>query len=225
MKSITELNAEKNLLIDSIRGDFSVIGNKEKLVKLKKIEIEIKDLELRKLIEEVNKKEMAKKDFLNDLLNVGEIDPDLFTNDGKLHKAKTKKNPKVTEFFTKYKWATLRVDYDSWKGTLKQVCVQYDGRKFSNTLLNSYTLPKEEQKQVLYKSLEEMCKYYGVLFEPLDYDKLKESLEKINKASELFEQQRKAYNEVIKEQGSYKLEECGFLYSSNSHQSILTSKF
>jgi hypothetical protein len=219
MKTITELNEEKSQLLEIIRG--GDLGHYTKTVpRIREIETQIKSLQLQSKVEEINKKEMAIKDFLADLLKLGVIDPDLFTNEGKMHKGRTLRKPKVTQFFTKYKYARISVS-----GQPRQVYVHHEGEKYSNTCINSYTIPREEQEQVLFKSLKEICKHYGIITEPLEYEKVRQSLANINKATALFEGQMKAYGEALKLEYSSKLEEYGLLYSSVSHKNIFTSKF
>lgn len=219
MKSITELNEEKNSLLEIIRGgDLSQYT--KTVPRIREIETQIKIIQLQNKVEEINKKEMAIKEFLSDLLKLGVIDPELFTNDGKLHKGKTLRKPKVTAFFTKYKYARISV-----KDQPKRVYVHHEGERYSNTNVNSYTLPREEQEQVLFKSLKEICKHYGILTEPLEYEKLRQSLANISKATYIFEEQIKAYGEALKAENSSKLEEYGLLYSTTNHRSVFTSKF
>jgi len=221
--TIETLKQKRDSLIEKIRFDYSQGIKQEQLLKdIKTVEQEIKDTELKQKIEGINKRDAVFREFLKDLFNVGIILHDLITDSGKLHKSKQKQNPLLYALVEKYQYTYFTISYE------KRVIVHFNTlghrKEFENTRIN-YSLPKEAQKQEVFSTFEELCKYNRVLHIPIKLNDVKKQLQAIDKATEKFEIERKKYDNELEKQQKYFLDNEGFLYSSPTHSYTHKSKF
>lgn len=221
--TIETLKQKRDSLIEKLRFDYSQGIKEEKLLKeIKTVEQQIKETELKQNIESVNKRDAIFKDFLKDLFNVGIISRDLITDSGKLHKNRQKQNPLLYALVEKYQYLYFTIGYQ------KQVITHFATlglrKELENTSIN-YSLPKKDQKQQCFETLEQLCNYNRVLYNPIKLNDVKKQLQAINKATEKFEAERKKYDNELEKQQKYFLDNEGFLYTSPTHSYTHKSKF
>ncbi len=191
----------------------------ELVSQIKDAEKQVKELELITKIKNINSRDKIHRELLAEFLEVGAIDPELITNDNKLHKTKRKQNEKLYTFIEKH-GGYFKHEYDN----VIKVIVNNGRQPFElqNTWVE-YSNGNKELKS--FTSVEEICKYKGILLNDLKVSDAKKRLAAIDKATAKLKQALELYGKETDAQGRYWLEKEGFLNVYGSRNNEYTSRF
>lgn len=212
MKNLKQLETEKSDLLNKLRNDFSLKNNETILTKLKANEVEIQKLKTIELLRNVNATQERKRNLALKAWECEQPSEDITCNDGTLHKVKAKKYPIIASI------QYLRLTYKD--GVTTEICL--NGEKFYMVKSEyEYNKPTEYTRPATFLEFLELNSIQaGDITAEQFYEfsqKLKEANEQLEKAIELYNQQREKLN-------VYKMQNIGLVNQQNKHLYIYEAK-
>lgn len=140
---------------------------------------------LKNKINTINAREKKKRTFLEKVLKVGVIDPELITNDNRLNKTKSKQNPELYTLTEESKY----IYFEHYYGEIK---INHERESYRSVHFDHSTKEFRE-----FNSFEEACNYNNVQISPLKLADVKKRIKKAEAISEkLKEQIKKAESDL-----------------------------
>lgn len=203
METLQELKDKKNELINDWRK--SPILESKSYSEIKDIEIKIKNLERKKMIDEVNAKQTRLRELALQAYECEQPAEDVTTNDGYFHKTRVKKYPKLAAL--QYARAEVK------DGKITEVRI--NGERFQMfSTKHEYGKPTEYTRP---GTFEDFLRLNCIMVEDLTVEKFNELSKELQKANDKLHKEIEAYRQTRSILEIHKFQHWGLISQNAEH--------